>query len=126
MVPSKGTPIRGMVGMFPGDDPCFGDFQFDSVPIYATSRSDWPPLSVERKNDLSLLHLVPEIFGLQFGLMFHQNVLFNSFKAFRINFLLDFQPNGPPFTFILDLLTPHFYKSLDPIGSNILSLAESG
>ncbi len=45
---------------------------------YTSSQSDWPLLSAE-KNGLSLSHLVPEMFGPKFGLICHQNVLFNSF-----------------------------------------------
>ncbi len=41
------------------------------------------------------------------GLIFHQNVLFNRFKAFCINFPLVFDP-----------IDPLFHKTLDPIGSN--------
>ncbi len=46
-----------------------------------------------RKIGLSLSHSVPEILGPKVGLMFHQNVVFNSFEAFCINFLLDFRSN---------------------------------
>ncbi len=42
-----------------------------------------------QKNRLS--HLVPEIHKV--GLIFHQDILFNSFYIFYINFLLDFQSN---------------------------------
>ncbi len=43
------------------------------------------------KFGLSLSHLVQEILEPKVGLIFHQNVLFNSFEAFYINFLLDFR-----------------------------------
>ncbi len=46
--------------------------------LYTSAQSDWPPLSAE-KIGLSLSHLVPEILGPKFGLIFHQNVLFNRF-----------------------------------------------
>ncbi len=46
--------------------------------FYAPSRSDLLHLSAE-KIGLSLSHLVPEIHGPKVGLIFHQNVLFNSF-----------------------------------------------
>ncbi len=49
--------------------------------LYTSTQSDFPPLSAE-KIGLSLSHLVPEILGLTFGQIFHQNVLFNRFKAF--------------------------------------------
>ncbi len=42
---------------------------------------------------LSLSHLVPEILGPKFGLIFHQNIVFNRFQAFCIKFLLEFQSN---------------------------------
>ncbi len=38
-----------------------------------------------------------EILGPKFGLMFHQNVLFNRFKTFGINFSLIFDPIDPFF-----------------------------
>ncbi len=47
--------------------------------FYTSTQSDWPPLSAEKKIGLSLSHLVPEILGPKFGLIFHQNVLFNRF-----------------------------------------------
>ncbi len=67
-----------MVGWFCGDDPVFEIFYPIGSLFYASSRSDWPPLSAE-KVSLSLSHLVSEILGPKVGLMFHQNVLFNSF-----------------------------------------------
>ncbi len=57
--------------------------------FYTSTQSDGPPLSAEQ-NGLSLSHLVPEILGPKVGLIFHQNVLFNRFKAFCINFPLMF------------------------------------
>ncbi len=36
-------------------------------------------LFLQKKIGLSLSHLVPEILGAKFGLIFHQNVLFNRF-----------------------------------------------
>ncbi len=37
------------------------------------------PLFLQKKIGLFLTHLVPEILGLKVALLFHQNVLFNSF-----------------------------------------------
>ncbi len=58
--------------------PIFVIFNPNRSLFYTSSQSDWPPLSVE-KIGLSLSHLVPEILGPKFGLIFHQNVLFNRF-----------------------------------------------
>ncbi len=79
--------------------------------FYTTTPSNWPPLSAE-KISLSLSHLVPEILGPKVGLIVHQNVLFNGFSTFCINFLLDFQSNWPPFSLILDLFDPSFSQNL--------------
>ncbi len=76
--PHRVLPYLGMAGRFRGDDPRFWDFLSDWVPVYASSRSDWSPLSVARIS-LSLSHFVREIFGTKIGLIYHQNVLFNSF-----------------------------------------------
>ncbi len=46
--------------------------------FYTSAQSDGPPLSAE-KIGLSLSHLVPEILGPKFGLIFHQNILFKRF-----------------------------------------------
>ncbi len=51
-----------------------------------------PPLSAEKNLVLSLSHLVPEILEPKHGLMFHPNVLFNSFKKFASIFPLVFDP----------------------------------
>ncbi len=71
-------PYLDMVGRFSGDDPRFGDFQSDWVPILYLITIRLTPLS-EEKISLSLSHLVPEILGPKFGLIFHQNVLCNIF-----------------------------------------------
>ncbi len=72
--------------------PVFEIFALIGSLVYASSRSDSPPLSAEKKSVLSISHLVLEIpvLGSKVGLHFHQNVLFNNFEAFCINFLLDF------------------------------------
>ncbi len=56
----------------------FIDFDPIGSLFYATSQFDQPLLSTD-KIGLSISHLVPEILGPKVGLMFHQNVLFNSF-----------------------------------------------
>ncbi len=56
--------------------PLLGIFNPIGSLFYTSAQSDWPPLSAE-KIGLSLSHLVPEILGHKFGLIFHQNVLFN-------------------------------------------------
>ncbi len=58
--------------------PIFEIFYLIGPLLYASSQSDWPPLSTE-KIGLSLSHLVPEILGPKVGLIFHHNLLFNSF-----------------------------------------------
>ncbi len=60
--------------------------------FYNSTQSDGPHLSAV-KIGLSLSHSVPEILGLKFGLIVHQNVLFSRFVLFCINFLFDFQSN---------------------------------
>ncbi len=54
--------------------------------FYALSRSDRTSLSAE-KISLFLSHLVSEIFGPKFSLIFHQNVLCKGFKHFDPSFL---------------------------------------
>ncbi len=113
----------------------------EGTPIPGQSREVlqwWPPILClisiwltpsfcRKKNGLSLSHLVPEILGPTVSLIFHQNnVLFISFYAFCSNLLLDFRSNWTPFSLILDLLTPRFYKNLHPIGSKFWSCAEPG
>ncbi len=68
--------------------PVLGIFYLIGSLFYTSTQSDRPSISVE-KIDLSLSHLVPEILRPKIGLIFHQNVLFNRFEAFCINFILD-------------------------------------
>ncbi len=68
------------------------------------------PSFCRKKLVLSLSHLVPEILGPKVGLFFHQNVLFNRFKAFCINVLLDFSIQLTPFSLISMFLIPHFHQ----------------
>ncbi len=44
------------------------------------------PLFLLKKIGLSLTHLIPEILGHKFGLIFYQNVLFNSFLSILYQF----------------------------------------
>ncbi len=119
------SPGVGMVGRFRGDDPRFWDFQSDWV-SFLYLNTIWLTPSFCINISLSLSHLIQEILGPKIGLFFHQNVLFDRFKTFCIKFLLDFQINWPPFSLILDFLTPHLYKTLDPIGPNFFSCADPG
>ncbi len=91
--------------------PIFGIFNLIGSLFYTSTQSNWLPLSAE-KISLSLSHLVPEILGRKFGKMFYQNVLFNRFYAFCINFHLDFLSNWSPFSLILDLFDPSFSQNL--------------
>ncbi len=56
----------------------FETFDCNGSLLYASSRSDHPPLSAE-KISLFLSNLVPEIFVPKFVLIIHQKVLFNCF-----------------------------------------------
>ncbi len=71
-------PYLGMVGGSAVMTPVFGISNPIGSLFYTSPQSDWPPLSAE-KNSLSLSHLAAEILGPKFGLIFHQNVLFNRF-----------------------------------------------
>ncbi len=71
----------GMVGRFCGDDPIFGDFQSDWVPILFLNTIHWPPLSAE-KIGLSPSYVVLEILGPEVNLIFHQNVFLTDFNHF--------------------------------------------
>ncbi len=81
--------------------PVLGIFNLIGSLFYTPTQFDWPPLSAE-KFGLSLSHLVPEILGPKVSLIFHQNVLFNRFKAFCINFPLIFDPIDP---FFIDFIS---------------------
>ncbi len=77
--------------------------------FYALNQSDWHPFSAQKL--FPSLDLVPEILGPKVGVMFHQNVLFNNFEAFSINFLLWFSIQLTPFHWIMIFLAPYFYKT---------------
>ncbi len=62
-----------------------------------------------------LVHLGHKVY-----LIFHQNVLFNRFKAFCINFPFNFYPIDPLFHWFYIFLTPHFHKTLHLIEFNFI------
>ncbi len=93
------------------------DCQSNLVPIVWCNQI-WLTPSFFRKICLCLSHLVPEIHGHKVGLILHH------FFPFCINFHLNFRSNWPPFSLVLDLIDPSFYKTLDLIGSIFLSCAE--
>ncbi len=107
----------GMVAQFCSDDSHFSDFQSDWLPILYLNTVRLTHSFCRKKIGISLSHLVPEIPVPKDGLLFHQDGLFGRFKTFRINFPLPFLYYWPPFSLILNLLTPHFHKTLDLIGS---------
>ncbi len=72
------NPYLDMVGRFRGDDPRFGDFQSDWIPILYLNTIQLTP-SFCRKIGLSLSHLVLEVLGPKVCIIFHQNVFFNRF-----------------------------------------------
>ncbi len=71
----------GLVGWFHSDDPRFGDFQSKMRlnPCFMPHHDSIDPLFCRKKISLSLSHLVTETLGPKIGLIFHLNVLFNSF-----------------------------------------------
>ncbi len=79
------------------------------------------PLFAE-KIGLSLSHLVPETLGPKAGLIFHQNVLFNWFKAFLINFPLIFDPLFIDFKSFWPLIftKPVFFRVLNTATENLM------
>ncbi len=95
--------------------PVFEIFDLIGSIFYTSTQSDWPPFSAE-KIGLSLSHLVPEILGPKIGGIFSKMYYLTDLKHF-VSISLHFRSNWPPFPLILNFLTPHFYKSLDPIGS---------
>ncbi len=68
-----------MVGRFCGDDPYFGDFQSDWVPILYLNKTLINPFFLQKKIGLPLSHLVTEILGPKVDLILYQNVLFSRF-----------------------------------------------
>ncbi len=110
--------------------PLLGIFNLIGSLCCASSWSDWPPLKSlsAEKIGLSLSHLVPEILGPKVALIFYQNVLFSIFLSILYQFSpwFSIQFNWPVFGWSFIFLTPHFSKTLDIIGSNILLYAEPG
>ncbi len=81
MAGGGGLPYLGMVGRFCGIDPQFflkRYFDPNGSLCYASSQSDWPPISAE-KIGLSLSYLVSELLRPKVGLIVPQNLFFNSF-----------------------------------------------
>ncbi len=76
----------------------------DSLGRYVLYNTMLLALSSCRKNQLSLSHLVLEIIGPKFDLIFHSNLWFDNFKALFI-FVLDFDLVD----FIIIFFYPHFY-----------------
>ncbi len=124
-------PYLGMVGRFHSDDPRFlFSIWLGSYGMHTRDLID-PPLSAE-KISLSLSYLVPEILGPKVGLIFHQNVLFNSFWAVCMNFLwfsikltlsfIDLRSLWPlPHSYkTLDLIETNFYRVLNPSTKHLL------
>ncbi len=91
--------------------PVFIIFDLIGSLFYASSQSDWHPLSAE-KSSLSLLHLVPEILGPKVVLISTKMFCLTVFKHFDINFLLDFRSSWPPFPWILDLFDSSCLQNL--------------
>ncbi len=67
-----------------------------------------------RKNNLSLSHLIPDIIWPKVGLILCENLSFDHFKAFCINFLLNFQSSWTPFLLFLDLFDTQFFQKMRP------------
>ncbi len=106
-------PYLGMLGRFCGNDPGFGDFQSDLVPILYLNTIWLTPLSTE-KNCLSLSHLshlVPEILWSKIGQIFHQIYLLTDFRHFVSIFFFIFIDLRP-------FWSPYFRKTWDLIGPN--------
>ncbi len=89
MGPGWVLPYLGMVGRFPGDNPRFGDFQSDCVPILYLNTIRLTPSFCRKKIGLFLSHLVPEILEPKFGLL--------DFKHFVSIFILIFNPIDPQY-----------------------------
>ncbi len=92
--------------------------------IFDPNKSLFYASSWSEEISLSLSYLVPEIIGPKFGLIFTKNVLFK-FLSILYQFSPWFSIQLTPFSLILDILDhSFFYKTLYPIGANLLSHAE--
>ncbi len=98
-----------MVGRLHSDDPIFETFDLIGYLFYASSRSDWPTLSVE-KISLSRSHLVPDTWT-------YSCSIFKTFCIILFSLILYLMK---PFSYIF--LIPHFYKNFNQIGSNFCVL----
>ncbi len=94
--PRRVLPYFGMVGRFCGDDLRFWDFLIWLSPYLWFSIIRVIP-SFCRKIRFVSITFMQEILGTKAGLIFHQNVLFNSFKHFVSIFSLIFNPTDPLF-----------------------------
>ncbi len=72
-------PYLYMIGRFHADDPFLGGFSIRLGPYFIPQHNPIDPLFLLENIGLSLWHLIQEILGLEFGLIFHQNVLLNRF-----------------------------------------------
>ncbi len=59
--------------------PVFFKLSIRLGPYFIPHHNPIDTLFLQKKIDLSLSHLVPEILGPKVGLIFHQNVFFNRF-----------------------------------------------
>ncbi len=91
-----------VVGNFPVIDACFWHFPIQLGAHFMAQLNPINPLFLQKKNGLSISHLVPKIIWLKVGLMFNQNLSFGSFWSFCTKFLLDFQTWWPSFSLFWD------------------------
>ncbi len=96
--------------------PVFWHFPIPLAPFFMPNSILLTPLSAE-KICLPLSHSVPEIIWPKVGLNFHKNLSFDHFEAFVPIFSLTFDLIDPFFCSSYIFLTPHFYKTSDPVGS---------
>ncbi len=89
---------------FRSDDLHFREFQSDCVPILYLKT--FIPSFCRKIIGLSPSNLTPEILGHKGDLIVQQNVLFNRFFTFCINFLFDFWSNWPLFHWPLIFIKP--------------------
>ncbi len=75
------------------------------------------PLFLQKKSGLSLSHLVPEKIWHKVGLFFTNICHLTLLKQFVRIFSLIFDLVNPLFTVIRSFWPPHFYKTLDAVGS---------
>ncbi len=105
------TPIHEGSRELPSNLPTFLTFSdSEGSSLYGLTWSHCPPIS-PKANSLSLSHLVPKIIEPKVGLIFCRNLYFIVLMHFITNFSLILVP------FLLLFLTPHFDKTLNPIGS---------